>query len=224
MSERDAAAKAQQPAGPTIGIADDHPIMRSALRGALEGLVPAPRFVEAQDLPGTLALAAGFSPPEVLLMDLRMPGVDGSEGVAAVRRAAPSLPIAVVSAIDDASLVRALFELGVAAFIPKTEPPEVIVAAVRIVLGGGQYFPPRLLLDPIAAAPSPTGEAATLTERQRDVLRLLARGLPNKLIARDLGLTEGTVKVHLLAIFRALGARNRTDAVLIAQRLGLPEA
>ena len=198
--------------------------MRSALRGALERLDPAPRFVEAEDLSGALALIAGSPPPDVLLMDLRMPGVDGPEGVAAVRRAAPSLPIAVVSATDDASLVRALFELGVAAFIPKTEPPEVIVAAVRVVLGGGQYFPPRLLLDPIAAAPSPTGEAAMLTERQRDVLRLLARGLPNKLIARDLGLTEGTVKVHLLAIFRALGARNRTDAVLIAQRRGLPEA
>ena len=107
---------------------------------------------------------------------------------------------------------------------PVAEDGHRVARAVRIVLGGGQYFPPRLLLDPIAAAPSPTGEAAMLTERQRDVLRLLARGLPNKLIARDLGLTEGTVKVHLLAIFRALGARNRTDAVLIAQRLGLPEA
>lgn len=210
-------------AGPTIGIADDHPIMRSALRGALEALAPAPRFVEAQDLPGTLALTAGIPPPDLLLMDLRMPGVEGTDGVAAVRRAAPALPIAVVSAIDDASLVRALFELGVAAFIPKTEPPEVIVAAVRIVLGGGQYFPPRLLLDPIAAPPSATAPAGILTERQRDVLRLLAQGLPNKVIARDLGLTEGTVKVHLLAIFRALGARNRTDAVLIAQRRGLPE-
>lgn len=212
----------EQRTGATIAIADDHPIMRRALRDALEALSPAPSFVEAHDLPGTLALATDHRPVDVLLMDLRMPGVEGTEGVAAVRRAAPALPIAVVSAIDDPGLVRSLFDLGVAAFIPKTEPPELIVAAVRLVLGGGQYFPPRLLVDPGDAAAPSTDPGGALTDRQRDVLRLLARGLPNKLIARDLGLTEGTVKVHLLAIFRALGARNRTEAVLIAQRRGLP--
>jgi DNA-binding NarL/FixJ family response regulator len=208
--------------GPTIGLADDHPIMRSALRDALEALQPVPRFVEAADLPGTLALVADHPRLDLLLMDLRMPGVDGLEGVAAVRDAAPTLPIAVVSAAEDQGLVRSLYDLGIAAFIPKTEPPAVIVAAVRIVLGGGQYFPPRFMLerpgDPGAGvAPEPA-----LTVRQRDVLRRLAKGLPNKLIARELGLTEGTVKVHLLAIFRALGVRNRTEAVLAAQKRRLP--
>ena len=212
----------ERASGLMIGLADDHPIMRSALRGALEALQPLPRFVEAADLPGTLALVADHPRLDLLLMDLWMPGVNGLEGVAAVRDAAPTLPIAVVSAAEDQGLVRSLFELGIAAFIPKTEPPAVIVAAVRIVLGGGQYFPPRFMLERPGNQGAVVAPEPTLTVRQRDVLRLLAKGLPNKLIARELGLTEGTVKVHLLAIFRALGVRNRTEAVLAAQRHRLP--
>ncbi|HSN45254.1 MAG TPA: response regulator transcription factor [Casimicrobiaceae bacterium] len=208
--------------GPTIGLVDDHPIMRSALRGALEALRPPPRFAEAADLPGTLALVADHPRLDLLLMDLRMPGVSGLEGLVAVRDAAPTLPIAVVSAAEDQGLVRSLFDLGIAAFIPKTEPPAVIVAAVRVVLEGGQYFPPRFMLELPGDRSADVAPEPALTSRQRDVLRLLAKGLPNKLIARELGLTEGTVKVHLLAIFRTLGARNRTEAVLAAQRRGLP--
>ena len=208
--------------GPTIGLVDDHPIMRSALRSALEALRPLPRFAEAADLPGTLALVADHPRLDLLLMDLRMPGVSGLEGLVAVRDAAPTLPIAVVSAAEDQGLVRSLFDLGIAAFIPKTEPPAVIVAAVRVVLEGGQYFPPRFMLELPGDRSADVAPEPALTSRQRDVLRLLAKGLPNKLIARELGLTEGTVKVHLLAIFRTLGARNRTEAVLAAQRRGLP--
>jgi DNA-binding NarL/FixJ family response regulator len=90
----------------------------------------------------------------------------------------------------------------------------VILQAVRLVLAGGTYVPPRLAGE-AAAAPSTLG----LTERQSDVLRLLAEGKPNKTIARELDISEATVKVHLVAVFRALGARNRTEAVVIAQRL-----
>lgn len=205
----------------TIGLADDHPIMRAALRSALQSLRPAPRFVEAEDLPGTLALARNHPSMDLLLMDLRMPGGSGIDGIAAVRRVAPTLPVAVVSAEDNPTLIRSLLGLGVAAFIPKTEPPDVIVAAIRIVLGGGQYFPPRFIHDGSAAAHGVAPAAESLTARHREVLGLLARGLSNKLIARELGLTEGTVKVHLLAIFRVLGVRNRTEAVLAAQQRGL---
>jgi DNA-binding NarL/FixJ family response regulator len=96
----------------------------------------------------------------------------------------------------------------------------VIASAVRLILAGGVYVPPKLMFAVPGAAPAPVNGAAAagLTERQMDVVRLLVRGLPNKAIARELGVSEGTVKVHLLAVFRVLDVRNRTAAVLAAQR------
>jgi DNA-binding NarL/FixJ family response regulator len=208
--------------GPHIGIADDHPIMRSALRSALQALGPHTRFVEASDAASALALARDEPGLDLLLLDLNMPGMSGLDAVRAVRTSAPQLPVAVISAEQQSGIADALLRLGVAGFIPKSDPPEVIVSAVRLVLAGGVYMPPHLLNHRAAgasAAPSAGADAAHLTARQRDVLRLLAQGKSNKVIARELGVTEGTVKVHLLAVFRALDVRNRTAAVLAAQRL-----
>jgi len=120
----------------------------------------------------------------------------------------------VVSADEDPVQVSALLGLGVAGYVPKSDPPAVIVSAVRLVLAGGTYVPPRLL----AAGAGAGDEAPELTPRQLEVLRLLAQGLPNKAIANALGVSEGTVKVHLIAVFRALNVRNRTAAVLAAKR------
>jgi DNA-binding NarL/FixJ family response regulator len=211
-----------EPKGPLIAIADDHPLMRAALVQALRDVEPGVHFVEAVDYPGTLALLAAAADIDLLLMDVHMPGADGVEAVRGARAAAPHVPLAVVSADDDPELVRTLLPLGVAGFIPKTESSAVIASAVRLILAGGVYVPPRLLADRAVAIPSPTPNGApalpALTERQMEVVRLLARGLSNKAIARELGVTEGTVKVHLLAVFRALDVRNRTAAVLQAQR------
>jgi len=206
---------------PAIGLADDHPLVRAALRTALRELGPGTRFHEATGIDETLALVAAHPELDLLLMDLHMPGVRGADGVARVREQAPALPIAVISAEERSDAIAELFALGVAAFIPKSDPEAVIVNAARIVLAGGSYVPPRFLQGASASAADGGSGVPALTQRQRDVLRLLARGLPNKLIARELGLTEGTVKVHLFAVFRALGVRNRTEAVLAAQRSGL---
>ncbi|MFO1398546.1 MAG: response regulator transcription factor [Burkholderiales bacterium] len=206
-----------------IALADDHPIVREALKSALVGLGPHTRFVEAHDAATTLSLATSNPDVDLMLLDLRMPGAQGTATVRAVREAAPALPVAVVSADEDAAVVGELLGIGVCGFIPKSDPPEVIVGAVRIMLAGGVYVPPRLV-DPRAHEAGRTSgdgdgrSPAGLTGRQMDVLRLLGRGLPNKLIARELGITEGTVKVHLVAVFRALDVRNRTAAVLAAQR------
>jgi DNA-binding NarL/FixJ family response regulator len=205
------------PAGFLIAIADDHPIMRAALRTALQALGPATRFVEASDVAGTLELVARQTDIDLLLMDLNMPGASGLDAVRAIRERAPLLPVAVVSAEQQHGTAAALLALGVAGFIPKSDPAGVIVGAVRLVLAGGVYVPPHLL-DDRGPRPSSPGHAAGLTARQVDVLRLLAQGKPNKVIARELGVAEGTVKVHLLAVFRALDVRNRTSAVLAAQR------
>lgn len=203
-------------AGVLIAIADDHPIMRAALRAALQALGPATRFVEASDLPSVLTLVAEHSDIDLLLIDLNMPGARGLDAVRAVRDRAPLVPLAVISAEQQPGIVAALLALGVAGFIPKSDPSAVIVGAVRLMLAGGVYAPPHLMHDRDADRPPslPRG----LTARQFDVLRLLAQGKPNKVIARELGVTEGTVKVHLLAVFRTLEVRNRTSAVLAAQR------
>ena len=203
--------------GVLIAIADDHPIMRAALRTALQALGRATRFVEASDVPSTLALVVERPDIDQLLMDLNMPGARGLDAVRAVRERAPLVPLAVVSAEQQPGTAAALLALGVAGFIPKSDPSDVIVGAVRLVLAGGVYVPPHLLRDQ-RAGPSSPGIPPGLTARQFDVLRLLAQGKPNKLIARELGVTEGTVKVHLLAVFRTLDVRNRTSAVLAAQR------
>ena len=205
-------------AGALIAIADDHPIMRAALRSALQALGPATRFVEASDLPTMLALVAERPDIDLLLVDLNMPGGSGLDVARSVRAAAPLVPVAVVSAEHRPGLASALLDLGVSGFIPKSDPAEVIVGAVRLILAGGIYVPPRLLQETDARAQATSAAGAGLTARQLDVLRLLAQGKANKVIARELGVTEGTVKVHLLAVFRALDVRNRTAAVLAAQR------
>jgi len=201
-----------------IAIADDHPLMRAALASALADLATDVQFLEAANHAATLALIDASPGPDLLLMDLHMPGNDGIEGVREVRERAPHVPLAVVSADDDPAAVRMMLALGVSGFIPKTDSPAVIASAVRLILAGGIYVPPRLVghADIVAAANG--ASASGMTSRQIDVVRLLSRGLSNKAIARELGVSEGTVKVHLLAVFRVLDVRNRTAAVIAAQR------
>ena len=205
-----------------ILLADDHEMVRLAMRHALAPLAEQIEWLEA----GTAEEAEqrAQDEPDLALLDLYMPGSDGAMWIGRLRSRFPTLPIIVISGEESPAQVRALIDRGVAGFIPKSDTAAVVLQAVRLVLSGGTYAPLRLLggfgglrsdLDDEAARePALHG----LTQRQLDVLGLLARGLPNKLIARELGLSEGTVKVHLLAIFRALGVRNRTQAVVAAQK------
>jgi DNA-binding NarL/FixJ family response regulator len=195
-------------------LADDHEMARLALKHALMPLAEHIDWLEAATVDEVMSHAA--QEPELALLDFHMPGADGLPWIARLRARHPALPLIVISAEESADLVRALVELGVAGFIPKSESAAVVLQAVRLVLYGGTYAPLRFLSQraPVAAAANGNG----LTPRQLEVLALLARGLPNKAIARELGLSEGTVKVHLLAIFRALDVRNRTEAVVAAQK------
>lgn len=192
--------------------------MRAAIASALAGIAPDVQFLEAATHAATLALIEDPPGPDLLLMDLNMPGTSGMDGVRAVRARAPHVPLAVISADDDPIAIRAMLALGISGFIPKTDSPAVVASAVRLILAGGVYVPPRLISD-VGSEPAANGAPASgLTARQLDVVRLLARGMSNKAIARELGVSEGTVKVHLLAVFRILDVRNRTSAVLEAQR------
>ncbi len=204
-----------------ILIADDHPMLRDALARTLGDVMPQARIVEAADYAGAERAARGHAaegaPLALALVDLHMPGMDGVEGVR--RLAALGLRVAVVSGDDDPAVVRAAFAAGAVAFLPKSDAHDQMRQALRVVCEGGPWLPAQVLA---VAAPGiqTRPHAGGLTPRQADVLRCLMRGQPNKLIARELGLTEGTVKIHVAAILRILQARNRTEAVVIARELG----
>lgn len=202
-------------------IADDHPLVRDALARTVRELDPAAQVEQAGDFEMLLHLALDdrAAPTDLALLDLNMPGMDGTAGLRRLREELPTLPVVVASGQDDVATIRAVLAVGAAGFISKSERPEVLLSALRLVLAGGVYVPARSLDAP--TAPTPASAAALLTPRQRDVLLALSRGQPNKLIARELGLTEGTVKIHIAAILRALQARNRTEAVVRARALGL---
>ena len=204
-------------------VVDDHALFREGLKLLLSSLDPDVKLDEAGDLVQALKLAddANF---DLILLDLKMPGPNGLDALAAMRDATAGVPIVVLSGEDDPALIRAAIEGGAMGFIPKSSTPEVLIQALRLVLAHGVYLPP-LALGARAAAALPAGAADIklpgITDRQMDVLRCVIQGKPNKVIARDLDISEGTVKLHLSAVFRALGAHNRTEAVYAAAKLGL---
>lgn len=210
-----------------ILLADDHEVMRLALRQALQPLAAQIRWHEAADAGQVDAQLANGTTFDLALVDLNMPGTEGVPTIARWRREHPALPLVVLSATEDVALVRQLIALGVSGFVPKSDAAAVMLQAIRLILAGGTYAPLRFLSQPLASGVggrSPS-DGLDLTPRQLEVLRLLARGQPNKVIARELGLAEATVKVHLLAIFRILQARNRTEAVIAAQKhVGLTDS
>jgi DNA-binding NarL/FixJ family response regulator len=202
-------------------LADDHEMVRMAMRYALAPLSDSIVWHEAGDAAQVYSILDGEPELDLAIVDLRMPGATGIDWIRSLRTKYPLLPLLVISATEDSATVKVLIGCGVAGFIPKSDPPAVILQAVRLVLAGGTYAPLRLMSDTALGAISKFDAAgptvAGLTPRQREVLGQLARGLPNKRIARELGMSESTVKVHLLAIYRVLAVRNRTEAVVAAQ-------
>ena len=204
----------------SVVIADDHPMVRDALARVVGQLHADAQVLEAGDFAAVLA-HLGDAIPELVLIDLNMPGMDGLQGLRRLREAFPALAIVVASGQDDPATIRAALSIGASGFIPKIDPPHLLLQALRVVRAGGVYIPARSHGDVRAIMTGPSPNASGLTPRQLDVLRLLQKGEPNKVIARQLDLTEGTVKIHIAAILRALQARNRTEAVIRARELGL---
>jgi DNA-binding NarL/FixJ family response regulator len=206
--------------------ADDHGLFRDGLRLVLDQLEEGIEILEAGSLPAALDAAQGLNDLDLALLDLNMPGMEGIAGVRRFRKMYPDVPIVVISGSDNLLDIDQAMAAGVAGFICKTSSSQVMLSALRLVLAGGVYLPSELLQrhpGNSAARYSSAGNnpEINLTGRQIEVLRLLAEGKPNKVIAAELELSEGTVKIHLNAIFRALKVRNRTEAVLAAQQLGL---
>ena len=217
---------------PKVLIADDHPLFRDALR-ELVGRVFAMRgwdavFLEAAQRDEVFAIAAAEDGLDLILLDLFMPGASGLSELVALRNAAPAVPIVVVSMLDDAGTVRQALACGAAGYVPKTSSKELIAAALQTVLAGGIYVPRELIAD-IQARPAATRSAEeegdALTTRQLAVLSLLADGKSNKQIARELAISEMTVKAHVTALMRKLGVSTRAQAIVMfkQQRPGLTD-
>lgn len=211
-------------------IVDDHPIVQRALAQDLAEFHPGSEILHAHRLDEALRLLRSEPGVDLILLDLRLPDTAGVEGLVALRRQHPEARVVVVSAEADAPMIVRCLDLGASGYIPKILPDAEMRSALRLVASGCAYVPPQILAseqplrlrgDHGAALRSADPRRLGLTERQVDVLRLILRGLPNKLICRQLALAEGTVKVHVSAVLRALGVRNRTQAVIAASRIGL---
>jgi DNA-binding NarL/FixJ family response regulator len=211
-----------------ILVVDDHPLIRQAVKAVLHQLDPKIRVVETGNCEDALAAAAREPDFGLVLLDIRLPGKSGLDALQSLRESQPALPVVVLSASENSADVMRAIDLGAMGYIPKSHSGAVMVNALRLVLAGGVYLPPEMLRSTTPAAEPHVSEPAVtdvralgLTPRQTDVLGLIVQGKPNKLICRELNLAEGTVKIHVTAILRALGVSNRTQAVIAVSRLGL---
>jgi len=208
-----------------ILIADDHELFRDGLRHVLDQLGGDLSIVEARDFPQAIQAVERDQDIDIVLLDLSMPGMAWNDGLLRLRELLPEqVPVIILSASDDRRHVLQAVNLGAAGFIPKTSSSRVMLSALKLVLSGGVYLPPALLEQngPSDGATLANENAVSfLTARQREVLALLGQGKSNKEIARVLDLAEGTVKLHVTAILKALNVNNRTRAVVAASQLGL---
>lgn len=210
-----------------ILIGDDHLLFREGLCRLLTQLDDQASFVEAGTFDDVLALARDGQDFDLVLLDLQMPGFPGFSGVQEICEAQAGTPVVIVSASEAQADVRAALDAGASGYIPKSSSVKIMLSALNLIFSGGIYVPPAAILGDGpgvgghgAASAGGGGAGAgnagapSLTQRQRDVLRCLREGKSNKQIAYELGLSEGTVKIHVTAVMRSLGVRNRTQAVI----------
>lgn len=199
----------------TIIIADDHPLFRNALFQSVHMAVSGANLLEADSLD---ALLNKGSEPDLLLLDLKMPGANGMSGLIHLRAEYPDLPIVVVSASEEPSVVSQVKSHGAFGFIPKSSDMRSLISAINQVLNGEPYFPEGLIAD-AGACNDLAEKIAALTPQQYKVLGMLSDGLLNKQIAYELNVSEATIKAHMTAIFRKLGVKNRTQAVILLKEM-----
>jgi DNA-binding NarL/FixJ family response regulator len=213
---------------PAIAIADDHDLVRIGLVQLLRAWNPAVELGEAADAASLDALLASRRVWDLVVVDLVMPGFDGEHGVRMLLAQYPRLPILVLSGSGDSAAMGRLIAAGVAGYVPKSHDARAALSAIEHVLGGRRYLPPELR---VADAAGPTthtaadddadaemrGDPGAITPRQRETLALLQRGLPNKVIAARLGISEATVKMHVTALLRAYGVRSRAELLALGR-------
>ena len=209
----------------TIVIADDHPLFRGALRQAIASIMPKARVIEANGMEDLNVALGHERDVDLILLDLTMPGVQGFSGLMSLRAQHPELPVVIVSATEEATVIRRAMEFGAAGFIPKSIDIDSIGGAIGAVLAGDTWTPPDV--DLTAAEDKETADLVhrlgTLTPQQVRVLTMLSEGLLNKQIAYELSVSEATVKAHVSAILDKLGVDSRTQAVIAAAKIGVTQ-
>lgn len=210
-------------------IVDDHALVAGALTLLLEDRDPEADVHTAATADAALELVDREGDADLLILDLSLPGVTGTELMEEIVRRQPMLKILVVSGLADQESIMRVLQLGAAGFVPKSLDTELLSSAIDFVLKGGVYIPSKLLTESqkdgfftrtAARLKAPESAPSHLTDRQLDVLAQLAKGAPIKRICRELDLSEGTVKTHVAAIYRSFGASNRTEALIAARRAG----
>lgn len=208
-------------AGYKIVIADDHPLFRGALRQALSDVYVDLKINEAGSLDDVTAILDGGEEQDLILLDLKMPGVQGFSGLMYLRAQYPGVPVVVVSANEDRPIIRRSLDFGASGYIPKSTPVEQIRLAVSEVLNGEIWVPSELDLsgEDDTEDAEMASRLATLTPQQVRVLMMLSQGLLNKQIAYELSVSEATIKAHVSAILQKMGVESRTQAVIAAGRI-----
>ena len=216
-------------------IADDHALIRQGMVHALKDNSIAETIVEAEDRETVLAQLQQHADIDVVLLDLFMPGAKDFDLLIFICNNYPEIPVIVVSAAEEPEYMRKSIDLGASGFIPKSAPMEIMLSAIQLVRSGGTYIPADMMQAQSASSqqriPQPAEmnmqeieenelvvkAAENLTKRQKQVLELMAKGQANKEIARELGVSEHTIKIHVTAILRLFNASNRTEVVVKAR-------
>lgn len=209
-------------------VVEDHALVREGLVRLLGQIEEGATVFEAADFESALTVLDNEEEFDLVLLDLALPGIDGFAGLDILRRRYPAMPVAVVSAFDDTPTITRVLNLGASGFIPKAFSGEALLSAVREVLAGNIFRPSgqngARLDDATPVPPTKVGvrpDEVGLTDRQAQVLCLMVRGLSNRDIADQLDLSEGTVKIHATAVFKALGVTSRTQALVAVARYGI---
>ncbi len=209
----------------TIIIADDHPLFRGALRQSVASIMPGARVMEASGMDDLNATLSQERDVDLILLDLTMPGVQGFSGLLSLRAQYPELPVVIVSATEEPTVIRRAMDFGASGFIPKSIDIDSIGGAIQAVLAGDTWTPPDVDLSATEDAETAdlVRRLGTLTPQQVRVLTMLSEGLLNKQIAYELGVSEATVKAHVSAILDKLGVDSRTQAVIAASKIGVTQ-
>ena len=209
----------------TIIIADDHPLFRGALRQSVASIMPGARVMEASGMDELNATLSQERDVDLILLDLTMPGVQGFSGLMSLRAQYPELPVVIVSATEEPTVIRRAMDFGASGFIPKSIDIDSIGGAIQAVLAGDTWTPPDVDLSATEDAETAdlVRRLGTLTPQQVRVLTMLSEGLLNKQIAYELGVSEATVKAHVSAILDKLGVDSRTQAVIAASKIGVTQ-
>ncbi|QDX82557.1 DNA-binding response regulator [Denitratisoma sp. DHT3] len=199
-------------------VVEDHALVREGLLQTLRDIEPNTVAIGAADADEALQVLEATSNLDMVLLDLMLPGLNGMAFLAVLRKRFPALPVVILSALDDAETVKRAIEHGASGFVPKASTSESMLDALRQVLAGGVYLPPRYRDGGEQPRRRSVAERYGLTASQSRVLELLTQGKTNRQIGELLGLTEGTVKIHMSAIFKALNVNNRSQALLAVSK------